>query len=221
MGCPSQDRRTTLGNVTLIELNNVVAWLADYAKVISENAAYLTDLDRQIGDADHGSNMERGMKAVAELAAADFDSPAAYLKKAGMTLVSTVGGASGPLYGTFFLRLATNWPEVADGAGFGSALRAGLDGVLARGKAEVGDKTMVDALTPALAAYDDAIAAGKDIATALHSAAEAAATGRDGTIELVARKGRASYLGERSAGHMDPGAASVTMLVEAAARTLS
>jgi dihydroxyacetone kinase phosphoprotein-dependent L subunit len=195
------------------------AWMADFAAQIRENAAMLTDLDRQIGDADHGSNMDRGMKAVAALAAADFPDDGAFLKKAGMTLVSTVGGASGPLYGTFLMRVGGAWPAEANAEGIGAALRAGLDGIVQRGKAVVGDKTMVDALTPALAAYD--AAAGRGTQAALDAAAAACAAGRDGTTPLVARKGRASYLGERSAGVQDPGATSVTMLVEAAARTLA
>lgn len=201
-----------------LDTDAVAAWLADFADQVSENAAYLTDLDRQIGDADHGSNMDRGMKAVKALGA-DFADPGALLKKAGMTLVSTVGGASGPLYGTFLMRVGGAWPAEADAAGIGAALRAGLDGILQRGKAAVGDKTMVDALTPALDAYD--AAAGEGVGPALAAAAKAAAEGRDATIPLVAHKGRASYLGERSAGHQDPGATSVTFLLEAAARTLS
>ncbi|MDR0416812.1 MAG: dihydroxyacetone kinase subunit L [Propionibacteriaceae bacterium] len=204
-----------------LDLAGAAAWLRTFAAAVAEHADYLTDLDRQIGDADHGATMNRGMKAVAALDPADFDGPAAYLKKAGMTLVSTVGGASGPLYGTFFLRVAGAWPEAdaADAPGLGAALRAGLDGILARGKAAVGDKTMVDALTPALAAYDEA--AGQGVGLALQAAARAAAAGRDATAPLVARKGRASYLGERSAGHIDPGATSVTYLVEAASQTLA
>lgn len=194
-------------------------WLKDFAAQIHDNADYLTDLDREIGDGDHGSNMDRGMKAVAELDPAGFATAGDYLKKAGMTLVSTVGGASGPLYGTFFLRVGTAWGEAQTAADLGTALRAGLDGIVARGKAQVGDKTMVDALTPALAAFD--AAADQGVAAALQAAAAACAAGRDATIPLVAHKGRASYLGERSAGHQDPGATSVTMLIEAAARTLS
>lgn len=195
------------------------AWMADFAAQIHENAGMLTDLDRQIGDADHGSNMDRGMKAVAALAAADFPDSGAFLKKAGMTLVSTVGGASGPLYGTFLMRVGGAWPVEDSPEGIGAALRAGLDGVIQRGKAEVGDKTMVDALTPALDAYDAAAAQGTQ--AALDAAAKACAEGRNGTTPLIARKGRASYLGERSAGTQDPGATSVTMLIEAAARTLA
>ncbi len=195
------------------------AWLSDFAAEIHEHAGLLTELDSAIGDADHGANMDRGMKAVVALDPAGFATAADLCKKAGMTLVSTVGGASGPLYGTFLLRFAAalGGPDAA--AELGAALRAGVEGILARGKAERGDKTMVDALLPALDAYD--AARGEGVAAALNAAAAAAAQGRDATIPLVARKGRASYLGERSAGHQDPGATSVTMLLEAAARTLA
>jgi dihydroxyacetone kinase-like protein len=141
------------------------------------------------------------------------------LKKVGMTLVSTVGGASGPLYGTLFLRMATAAGERAslDAPEFAKALRAGLDGVVARGKAEAGDKTMFDALAPAVDALDGALASGASLAEALRAATAAAEAGRDATTAMLARKGRASYLGERSVGHQDPGATSVTLLVEAAA----
>ncbi len=204
----------------MVDTERFAAWMADYASVIHTHAPDLTELDRQIGDADHGANMDRGMKAVAALAAVDFPDPGAYLKKAGMTLVSTVGGAAGPLYGTFLLRMGTALPSGTEigAAELGTALRAGLEGIVARGKAELGDKTMVDALAPALDAYDAAMADG--VGAALAAAAEASAAGRDATIPLVARKGRASYLGERSAGHQDPGATSVTLLLESAARTL-
>lgn len=198
-----------------LTLDTAHAWLTDYAATIHDNADLLTDLDRQIGDADHGSNMDRGMKAVAALDPSDFDDAAAYLKKAGMTLVSTVGGASGPLYGTFLLRFAG---AVGDGGkdAVAAALRAGLEGVLQRGKAEVGDKTMVDALSPALEAFE----AADSLDEALSAAAAAAASGRDSVTPVVARKGRASYLGERSKDHQDPGATSLTLLLESAARTL-
>jgi dihydroxyacetone kinase phosphoprotein-dependent L subunit len=201
-----------------LDLAGAAAWLKEFAAVIAANADYLTDLDRQIGDADHGANMDRGMKAAAALDSADFASPADYLKKVGMTLVSTVGGASGPLYGTFFLRVAGAWPATSDAVGLGVALRAGLSGIQARGKAVLGDKTMVDALSPAVDAYDAAASLG--IGPALQAAVAASAAGRDATVPLVARKGRASYLGERSAGHQDPGATSVTLLLAAAAATL-
>jgi dihydroxyacetone kinase phosphoprotein-dependent L subunit len=195
------------------------AWLADFADQIHQGADQLTDLDREIGDGDHGSNMDRGMKAVAALDPNDFASGADYLKKVGMTLVSTVGGASGPIYGTFFLRLGAAWSSVNDAPTLGLALRAGLDGIQQRGKATTGDKTLVDALSPAVEAYDKQ--ADQGISTALAAAAGAAEAGRDATIPMVAHKGRASYLGERSAGHQDPGATSMTMLLEAAAKHLS
>lgn len=198
-------------------------WLRDLAGTLHENAAYLTELDSAIGDADHGSNMDRGFAAVvAVMDETDFDSVDELMKKAGMTLVSKVGGASGPLYGTFFLRLGTALAgKEITAASIGEALQAGVGGILARGKAELGDKTMYDAWAPALDAYDAAVADGSDLTDALRAAADAAAKGRDATIPLVARKGRASYLGERSAGHLDPGATSTTLLLESAARTLA
>ncbi|MGC4937374.1 dihydroxyacetone kinase subunit DhaL [Kribbella sp. DT2] len=197
-------------------------WLRDLAGTMHENAAYLTELDSAIGDADHGSNMDRGFQAVvAVLDETTFDSVDELLKKAGMTLVSKVGGASGPLYGTFFLRFGTALAGVeVTPATVGEALKAGVGGILARGKAEVGDKTMYDAWAPALTAYEEAVAGGSELRGALVAAAEAAAKGRDETAPLVARKGRASYLGERSVGHQDPGATSTTLLLESAARTL-
>ncbi|TCO30532.1 dihydroxyacetone kinase-like protein [Kribbella steppae] len=205
-------------------VDNFVNWLRDAASTLHDNAAYLTELDSAIGDADHGANMDRGFQAiVAVLDESTFASADELMKKAGMTLVSKVGGASGPLYGTFFLRFGTVLagtssitPEV-----IGEAFKAGVGGILQRGKAELGDKTMYDAWAPALDAYDAAVAGGSDLAGALNAAAEAAAKGRDATVPLVARKGRASYLGERSAGHQDPGATSTTLLLESAARTLA
>jgi dihydroxyacetone kinase-like protein len=198
-------------------------WLRAFADAITENADELTALDSAIGDADHGANMRRGMTAVVgKLDAAPDAPPATLLKTAGMTLVSTVGGASGPLYGTLFLRMATSAGDRSelDAAAFAAALRAGLEGVLARGKAQVGDKTMVDALTPALDALDAALADGASLGDGLRAAAAAAEKGAEDTVPLVARKGRASYLGERSAGHRDPGATSTALLLDAAASTL-
>jgi dihydroxyacetone kinase-like protein len=198
-------------------------WLRSFADAVTDNADELTALDSAIGDADHGANMRRGMKAVVgKLDAAPDAPPSTLLKTAGMTLVSTVGGASGPLYGTFFLRMATSAGdrEELDAAGFAAALRAGLGGVVARGKAAAGDKTMLDALIPAVDALDAALADGAGLRDALRAAADAAAAGRDATVPLVARKGRASYLGERSAGHQDPGATSTALLLTAAAATL-
>jgi len=207
------------GTATVAQL---VDWLHRFAASVAENQAYLTELDSAIGDADHGSNMTRGMNAVVEKAG-DPSTVDALFRTVGMTLVSTVGGASGPLYGTFFLRIGTTAGAVGelDGAALSAALRGGLAGVIQRGNAEPGDKTMVDALTPALDALDARLAAGDDLATAARAAADAAAKGRDATEPLVARKGRASYLGDRSAGHLDPGATSTALLFEALAAALA
>lgn len=197
-------------------------WMRAFATVVHDNAGRLTELDSAIGDADHGSNMDRGMKAVvAALDSTEYASADALFKKVGMTLVSTVGGASGPLYGTFFLRFGSALQGVDEisATGLGAALRAGVEGIVARGKAEPGDKTMIDAWVPALDSYD--AAAGEGIAAALQAAATGAARGRDETTPLVARKGRASYLGDRSAGHQDPGATSTALLLESAATALS
>jgi len=202
----------------------LTSWLREFARLISEHKELLTRLDSAIGDADHGVNMDRGMTAV--LAATHDETaatPAELLKRTGMTLVSRVGGASGPLYGTAFLRMAAAAGNAGslDAQGFAKVLRAGLDGVVARGKAEAGDKTMYDALAPAVDALDAALDAGQPLGEALRAAVGAAEEGREATIPMVARKGRASYLGERSAGHQDPGATSVTLLLTAAATTLA
>ncbi len=206
-----------------VTVEHLAAWLRDFATRVSENRTRLTDLDSAIGDADHGANMDRGMSAV--VAGLDGTAAAAgpLLKGAGMALVSKVGGASGPLYGTFFLRMATaaGDAESLDPVAFAAAFRAGLDGVVSRGKAGPGDKTMVDALTPAADALDAALADGGDLAAGLRSAAQAAEAGRDATTPMQARKGRASYLGERSVGHQDPGATSAALLVTAASDTLA
>jgi phosphoenolpyruvate---glycerone phosphotransferase subunit DhaL len=206
----------------VIDSAAVERWIRAFAAAVAENEQELTRLDSAIGDADHGANMNRGLKAViAKLDAASPDGPAALLKQVGMTLVSTVGGASGPLYGTFFLRMATaiGDADTLDQKLFATALRAGVDGVVARGKAEAGDKTMYDALAPAVDALDAALG-GEDTGGALQAAADAAAQGRDATTPMQARKGRASYLGERSVGHQDPGATSAALLLQAAADTL-
>jgi dihydroxyacetone kinase-like protein len=202
----------------------IAAWIREFARLIAANKDLLTELDSAIGDADHGFNMERGMVAVVTaLDAEQPATPAALLKRTGMTLVSTVGGASGPLYGTAFLRMAAAAGDTGmlDAPGFARMLRAGLDGVVARGKAEAGDKTMVDALAPAVQALDAELTAGQSLTAAVAAAVRAAEQGRDATIPMVARKGRASYLGERSAGHQDPGATSVTLLLTAAATALN
>jgi phosphoenolpyruvate---glycerone phosphotransferase subunit DhaL len=192
-------------------------FVESFADRIHERREELTQLDSAIGDADHGINMDRGFTAVrGKLADLPTDADLGTVAKTvGMTLISTVGGASGPLYGTFFLRLSTSFGDRSevDAPALGAALRAGLEGLVQRGKAVLDDKTMVDAVTPALDAYD--AAAGNGLGPALAAAADAAAVGRDRVTPLVARKGRASYLGERSANHQDPGATSSTIMLEA------
>lgn len=187
---------------------------------MSENRDYLIELDSAIGDADHGANMERGFQAILKkLPEMDGQEPAAILKSAGMTLVSTVGGAAGPLYGTFFLQAGKALDGVAalSPQDWAAALKAGVEGVRGRGKAQPGDKTMLDALLPAVEALEEALRAGRPFARALEESTEAARLGMEATIPLVARKGRASYLGERSAGHQDPGATSSFLILKAAA----
>ncbi len=205
-----------------VEVAQLVAWLETFGRLVHEERDHLTALDAAIGDADHGLNLDRGMRAVVERLHADRPATVdALFKTVGMTLVSTVGGASGPLYGTFFLRFGTAAGPVdeLDAAGLATALRAGVDGVVARGKAEPGDKTMVDALEPAVTAYERAVGSGPELAAA--AASGAAEAGRDATIPMVARKGRASYLAERSAGHLDPGATSSALLLRALADALA
>ncbi len=200
----------------------VLAWLHRFAAVIEENRGELVRLDTAIGDGDHGTNMDRGMrKAVEKADALEGDDIGALLKAVGMALVSSVGGAAGPLYGTLFLQMgtATAGATTLDAAAFADALEAGLKGVQARGKAEPGDKTMVDALLPALAALRDAQSAG--VAEAVDRAASAAEDGMKATIPMEARKGRASYLGPRSVGHQDPGATSSYLLLRSAAEAFA
>jgi dihydroxyacetone kinase-like protein len=203
-------------NVTTAVLDE---WVHRFAHLVAENRDYLTELDAAIGDADHGSNMDRGMKAaVAALEASPPATAGALFSKVGMTLVSTVGGASGPLFGTLFLRIGSTLgdAETTSAPQLAAALRAGLGGVVDRGKAGPDDKTMYDALAPAVDALDAALAEGADLAASLKHASDAAAAGRDATTPMLARKGRASYLGERSVGHQDPGATTVALLLEAA-----
>lgn len=206
-----------MSTTTTIPLTALVDGLHRFRDAVVAQRDWLTELDSAIGDADHGANMARGMTAAVEKV--DQTSPATadeLFKTVGMTLVSTVGGASGPLYGTFFLRLGATLGPVTEvePAALAAGLRAGLEGIVARGKAEAGDKTLYDAVAPAIDAMDAALAGGASAAEAMAAAATAAAAGRDATIDLVARKGRASYLGERSAGHLDPGSASATLLFE-------
>ncbi len=197
----------------------VARWLRDFAAAVHERKDELTKLDSAIGDGDHGINMDRGMTAVvAALDVAEPDEVAALARSVAMTLISKVGGASGPLYGTLFLQFGSAAGlEPLTPLGWAGCLEAGLAGVRARGKAEPGDKTMVDALIPATEALRGALDEGASFADALGRAADAAEEGARATIPLVARKGRASYLGERSAGHQDPGATSSALLVRCAA----
>jgi dihydroxyacetone kinase-like protein len=197
---------------------DVVAFVERYAAAVADNKQHLTKLDMAIGDADHGENMDRGFRAVVpKLAEAAEGTPADVLKLVATTLIAKVGGASGPLYGTAFLRASTTLGGRAelDAAAVVEALAAATEGVKARGKADVGDKTMVDAWTPAVEAARAAVEGGEDLSTALDAAADAADAAVEATIPLVARKGRASYLGERSAGHPDPGATSTALLFTA------
>lgn len=205
-----------------ISRDEILEWVKGCAEVLAENRDYLTDLDAAIGDADHGANMDRGFKAVMlkvpEINDKDIGT---IFKTVGMTLLSTVGGAGGPLYGTFFLqagmksagKMELNLDDWA------LALEAALDGVVMRGKAELGDKTMVDALTPAVTSLKQSLENTATMPEALQASAEAAKEGMVATIPLVARKGRASYLGERSAGHQDPGATSSFLILQVAADT--
>ncbi len=203
-----------------IHRDDILAWLKAYANLIAEKKEFLTDLDAAIGDADHGINMNRGfqavMKKVDELSTQNIG---AILKTVGMTLLSTVGGAGGPLYATFFLQagMKTTGKMELTLAEWVTALDAAVNGVQMRGKAELGDKTMIDALVPAIQALQTAQENGASLQEALQQCAHAAEEGMKATIPLVARKGRASYLGERSAGHQDPGATSSYYLLQTAA----
>ena len=204
----------------VLDVNWAVKWLTLCAQAIAEHRVELIELDRAIGDSDHGENMDRGFQAVlAKLGEATPETPGAALKMTAMTLMSKVGGAAGPLYGTAFLRAATALGDAAeiDPAAWAGALAAARDGIVARGKAEPGDKTMVDAWTPAVdAARAAADGDGTDVLSVLVASAEAAEAGAVATDPLIARKGRASYLGERSAGHRDPGAVSSALILRAA-----
>jgi dihydroxyacetone kinase-like protein len=206
------------------------AWLLRAADEVTAARDQLTALDSAIGDADHGVNLARGFAAVRESMDDEETAPGKVLITAGRTLISKVGGASGPLYGSALRAMGKALdgaepvdPRASDAAALGAALRAALDAIVRLGGAQPGDKTMVDAWTPAVAAYDDAAAAdpaASDPAVAARAAAEAARHGAEATIPLVAHKGRASYLGERSAGHQDPGATSTAMLLTVLADVL-
>jgi dihydroxyacetone kinase-like protein len=208
-----------------ISLAHLRRWLLRYADLIQEQEGFLTELDAAIGDADHGVNMRRGLTKVRERlleAGSEFADVGTLLRVVAMTLISSIGGAAGPLYGAFFLCAAkqsegsvTILPEH-----LARMLRAGLEGVQQRGKAQLGDKTMLDTIAPAVEAFEAAVAAGRSLSAALRAARDAAATGMELTISLQATKGRASYLGSRSIGHQDPGATSSFLLFQSATETL-
>lgn len=206
-----------------VSKDQIVQWLEKTAVVLNQNRDYLTQLDSAIGDADHGSNMDRGFKKVVEKLPTVADKDIGnILKTVGMTLISSVGGASGPLYGTFYMRsgMAAAAKEELTDEDLVELLQAGVDGILQRGRAQVGDKTMVDALTPAMEALRSAVASGKNTVEALRETVAAAEQGMKDTTPLQAKKGRASYLGERSIGHQDPGATSSYLILNALLETL-
>jgi dihydroxyacetone kinase-like protein len=201
-----------------VDRDSVLAWFAELQRVYAANKERLTELDSAIGDADHGTNMDRGFSAVKTELDKDVSANIGTIfKVAATTLIKTVGGASGPLYGTFFLRAGAACQDQTElePADVVTMFRAGIEGVVQRGKASREDKTMLDALLPALDAMDQT--AGASIGEILASAAAAAEKGMQATIPMQARKGRASYLGTRSIGHQDPGATSSYMLIRAAA----
>jgi phosphoenolpyruvate---glycerone phosphotransferase subunit DhaL len=203
-----------------IDRDHTLDWMRRFADEMSEHRQELVRLDTAIGDGDHGTNMNRGMqKALEKLDASEQADPGAVLKTVAMALISSVGGAAGPLYGTLFLQMGTAMAgqDPVDLAGYTAAWRKGLEGVQSRGKAEPGDKTMVDALLPAIGALEQA----PDLNSGLTASLTAADQGMKATIPLVARKGRASYLGERSADHQDPGATSTYYLFKSAAEALA
>jgi phosphoenolpyruvate---glycerone phosphotransferase subunit DhaL len=203
-----------------INRDTTLDWMTRFAAEMAEHRQELVRLDTAIGDGDHGTNMNRGMqKAVEKLASAEQPDPGAVLKTVAMALVSSVGGAAGPLYGTLFLQMGTALAGQAevDLPSYAAAWRNGMEGVQSRGKAQPGDKTMLDALGPAVEALEQA----SDLDSGLSAAVSAAEQGMNATTPLVARKGRASYLGERSAGHQDPGSTSTFYLFKSAAEALA
>jgi dihydroxyacetone kinase-like protein len=207
----------------VVTRDQIVGWLERTAAVMAENQSYLTQLDSAIGDADHGVNMDRGFKKVMEKLPGVTDKDIGnVLKAVGMTLISSVGGASGPLYGTFFMRagMAADAKEELTAEDLVATLQAGVDGIVQRGRAQSGDKTMFDAWSPALKAYRAALEEGRDLLDCLRLAVGAAEKGMKDTTPLQARKGRASYLGERSIGHQDPGATSTYLMLKALLDTL-
>lgn len=208
----------------MVRREQIVRWLEASADVLAENRDRLTKLDAALGDADHGINMDRGFKKVQTmLDTTPSGDIASLLKQTGMTLISSVGGASGPLYGTFFMRagLAVAGRETLETDDLAALFDEGLKGVMERGRARAGDKTMVDALLPAVHMLKEAAAKGLDAAEAVDGASRQALCGAEETMPMTARKGRASYLGERSRGHQDPGATSSYLIIEALNQVLA
>lgn len=208
----------------MVSKTQIVQWLERYAAVLAENKSYLTELDSAIGDADHGINMDRGFRKVMEKLPEFSDKDIGnILKSIGMLLMSSVGGASGPLYGTFFMRsgMALASKEQLDDEDFYEMLKTGVDGILQRGRPVLGDKTMYDAWHPALEAMRAALDNGDGTTDALKKALDAAEEGMKATIPMQAKKGRASYLGERSIGHQDPGATSSYLMLKTLYETLT
>jgi dihydroxyacetone kinase-like protein len=209
---------------TTVTVDDLVAWIHRFSDVIAEHAEELTQLDSAIGDADHGTNMRRGCRAAVEaLAATEPEDVTGFGRAIAMKLISTVGGTSGPLYGSFFLAFGTSGGSTGalDAEGAVACFRSAVDSIAARGKAEPGDKTMLDALEPAVVAMEAALAEGSSLGEVFERGTAAAEEGMHATTPMLARKGRASYLGERSIGHQDPGATSSWLLVRSAAETFA
>lgn len=216
MGCACKNAKLALGNL-MVTKEQILQWLQNFAAVLEQNKDYLTELDSAIGDADHGINMDRGFKKVmSQLPSVADQDIGTILKTVGMTLISSIGGASGPLYGTLFLRAGTavTSKQELTNDDIAALLQAGLDGVLQRGKAQLGDKTMVDVLSPAVVTLQQAVEENKSTAEAMQQTVAAAEQGMKDTIPMLAKKGRASYLGERSVGHQDPGATSAYLMLK-------
>jgi dihydroxyacetone kinase-like protein len=210
---------------SIVRAATITRWLSEAEQEINAQSDYLTQLDAAIGDGDHGINMRRGFDAVGKALAGQGDSlpPGRLLILAGKTLVSTVGGASGPLWGSALRRAGRTLgdAEEFDGGQLAAALDAALEAIVELGAAAPGDKTIVDALEPATQALHEALADGTPLAPAMQAAADAAKRGAEATVPMQARKGRASYLGERSIGHQDPGATSATIILAALANAVA
>lgn len=201
----------------MVTKEQILQWLQAFASEIQQNKDYLTELDAAIGDADHGINMDRGFqKVITQLPNIADKDIGSILKNVSMTLISNIGGASGPLYGTLFLRAGTAvaGKEELTAANMQKLLQAGLEGLLQRGKAQLGDKTMVDVLSPAAIAFEEAVSGGKTMSEAMQQMVAVAEKAMKDTIPMIAKKGRASYLGDRSVGHQDPGATSCYLMLK-------